>query len=114
MNNNYYYNPYSVYPMGNRIPNSFGTFNKMGANPINKISFRDILNGASKTLGVINQAIPVFYQVRPIVNNAKTMFKVVRGINSASSNTRTNSSNNSNLKENSTKKEAINAPIFFQ
>ena len=44
----------------------------------NKISFTSILNGASKTLNVINQAIPVFYQIKPIWQNTKTMFKVAK------------------------------------
>ncbi len=48
------------------------------------ITFSGILNGASKTLGVINQAIPVFYQVKPIWNNAKTMFRVMKEVNSDS------------------------------
>ena len=63
-----------------RIGSLFG--NSGGAS---KITFSGILNGASKTLGVINQAIPVFYQVKPIWNNAKTMFRVVKGINSVNS-----------------------------
>lgn len=46
------------------------------------ITFSGILNGASKTLGVINQAIPVFYQIKPIWNNAKTMLRVAKAMNS--------------------------------
>lgn len=42
----------------------------------NKVNFSGFLNNAQKTLGVINQAIPIFYQVRPIWQNAKTMFRV--------------------------------------
>ena len=45
---------------------------------ISKLSFSSILSGTSKTLGVINQAIPVFYQVkqpdrqqRPILLNSE-------------------------------------------
>ena len=45
-------------------------------------SWNGLLNGASRTLGVINQAIPVFNQMRPIWNNTKTMFRVARAINS--------------------------------
>ena len=50
-------------------------------NNMPKISFSQILNSTSKTLGVINQAIPVFYQIKPIWNNAKTMLKIAKGIN---------------------------------
>lgn len=78
-----------------------------------KITFSSLLNGASKTLGVINQAIPVFYQVKPIWNNARTMFRVVKEINSKdnsdSSNNITKQTTNSHQK----KVETDNAPTFF-
>ena len=78
-----------------------------------KITFSSLLNGASKTLGVINQAIPVFYQVKPIWNNARTMFRVVKEINSKdnsdSSNNVTKQTTNSPQK----KVETDNAPTFF-
>lgn len=70
------------------------------------ITFGSILNGASKTLGVINQAIPVFYQVKPIVNNAKTMFKVAREINTNDKKSTTKVSNTLNTNE-------VNKPNFF-
>ena len=76
---------------------------------ISKITFSGILNGASKTLGVINQAIPVFYQIKPIWNNARTMFKVVKGLNK--DDTREIKKQNQSI--NQSKKEHINAPIFF-
>lgn len=46
-----------------------------------RVTFSSILNGASKTLGVINQAIPVVYQIKPIWSNAKTMFRMAKAIN---------------------------------
>lgn len=83
-----------------------------------KVTFSGILNGASKTLGVINQAIPVFYQVKPIWNNARTMFRVVKEINSkdktTTNSTNTNTNNNTyNNTSNTEKKEQGNAPTFF-
>ena len=53
-----------------------------GATKASTFTFTGLLNGASKTLGVINQAIPVFYQIKPIINNAKTMYRVAKEINS--------------------------------
>ena len=47
-----------------------------------KLSFSSILSGAGKTLGVINQAIPVFYQVKPLFKNAKTILRVFKEMNS--------------------------------
>lgn len=88
-------------------------------------TFTGLLNGASKTLGVINQAIPVFYQVKPIINNAKTMYRVAKEINSndrrnTSTSTNTNSSNNSNNSNNNTStnnasnnSNDVNKPNFF-
>jgi hypothetical protein len=48
---------------------------------LKNIKWSSLLEGTSKTLNVINQAIPVVYQVKPIINNAKTMFKVANIIN---------------------------------
>ncbi len=64
-NYNYYYNPYM-----NNYPRMKKRFD------IKKIDFNKILNGTSKTLNVINQAIPIYYQIKPIISNAKTLFKV--------------------------------------
>ena len=49
-------------------------------NGIKKINFKAFLDGAQRTLGLINQAIPVFYQIKPLYENAKTAFKVVNAI----------------------------------
>jgi len=55
-----------------------------------KWSWNGFLTSTGKTLNVINQAIPIFYQVRPIVKNAKTMFRVLGAVkdtpNSATNN----------------------------
>lgn len=80
------------------------------------VTFSGILNGASKTLGVINQAIPVFYQMKPIWNNAKTMFRVAKAmkdvdtpITKESVNEVRNSFNNEETK----KSINDNQPTFF-
>lgn len=82
-------------------------------------SFTNFLNGASKTLGVINQAIPVFYQVKPIINNAKTIFRVAKAMNSNEDNQVTNNSLNkeSIVKEEKNENNSSiknNSPNFFQ
>lgn len=79
------------------------------AGTTSKLSFSGILNGASKTLGVINQAIPVFYQVKPIWNNAKTMFRVVKGINEESSAKNTNN----NISKSNSKNTNDSSLTFF-
>lgn len=80
-----------------------------------KVTFSGILNGASKTLGVINQAIPVFYQVKPIWNNARTMFRVVKELNSNDKTNTSNNTNNSttNTTTENTEKKGNNSPTFF-
>lgn len=65
-NNNYYPN----YNYGNGL-------NLSG---IKRINWKSFLDGAQRTLGLINQAIPVFYQIKPLYQNAKTAFKVVNAI----------------------------------
>lgn len=45
-----------------------------------KINWSNLLEGTQKTLGVINQAIPIFYQMKPIFNSAKTMIRIADGL----------------------------------
>ena len=42
-----------------------------------KFNWSSLLNNTQKTLNIINQAIPVFYQIKPIWSNAKTVFKIM-------------------------------------
>ena len=67
-----YFNPYFNYSFPSPRPSIF-SFLK-GARGIN---LSTILNGTQRTLGIINQAIPVIKQMQPMVRNAKTMFKVM-------------------------------------
>lgn len=91
-NNPMYYN--NFYPYQNGFVNKrLGLFN------LKKINWSNILNNTQKTLNVINQAIPVYYQIKPIWGNAKTMFRMVNAI-----------------KEDDKieiKKETSNGPVFF-
>lgn len=125
MNNSYYryyypnysnlgnvYQPINegVRGIGSTLPRSGGLLSRLlGTTPqvsavasaAPKLTWTGFLNGASKTLGVINQAIPVVYQIKPIVNNAKTMFRVMKEINKSdtkTSNTTTNEKDTTNIK----------------
>ena len=62
---------YNEYNMG--IPNYM---------PRRGINWNSILNNTQRTLGIINQAIPIVYQVKPLLNNARTLFRVASAINS--------------------------------
>lgn len=45
-----------------------------------KFNWGGLLNNTQRTLGIINQAIPIFYQVRPMWNNAKVMFNIMNAV----------------------------------
>lgn len=66
------------------------------------INWASLLDGTQKTLGVINQAIPLVYQVRPIINNAKTVFKIASAMTSKDNNSSSNDFNNNSTIEKST------------
>lgn len=82
---------------------------------LGKFSFSGFLNGASKTLNVVNQAIPIFYQVKPIFNNAKTMFRIIGAVkdDDTSTNRNTNKQNiNNNKISNSTTSPSLNYETY--
>ncbi len=106
---NGFYNPYmasNIYQTANlaglgKMGSSAGLASKsgIGRGLLSKFSFSGFLNGASKTLNVVNQAIPIFYQVKPMFNNAKTMFKIMGAVKDDSPRT---VSKNSNVTSNNT------------
>lgn len=58
----------------------YGTYG-LGTAAKSGINWSSLLSNTQKTLGVINQAIPAFYQIKPIFSNMKTMFRVVNELN---------------------------------
>ena len=73
-------------------------------------SWNNILNNTQRTLGIINQAIPLIYQVRPLVTNARTLFRVANAINE-----KDEISNEESLNYTNSYKEEkdSNGPIFY-
>ena len=123
-----YYNPYfgsmAYTPTLGAVSNassSTGLFSRLFGG--GKLS--SFINGTQKTLGIINQAIPLVKQVSPVFKNAKTMFKVMNefkrvGKPSATQNNVNNSNSTNNndsgisTNENSeTISNNINGPTFF-
>ena len=103
-NNPYLYNNYPYQGINFRNGNIFNSIKN------HKINWTNILNNTQKTLNLINQAIPVYYQVKPIYNNAKTMFRMVNALKDDSD------TKNNNLNTNATKKEPSDnndGPVFF-
>lgn len=121
MNNSYFRFPYYY---ANNLKNAAGASSLATLpNLIKKFSFSKFLNGAERTLGVINQAIPVVSQIKPIWSNAKTMFKMFKYMNTDNNNNKsTNNSEKSNekstiedkpIKDIKDKKNS-NQPVFFK
>lgn len=78
------------------MANSGGLFSRLGRG-ISSVNWSGLLNNASKTLGVINQAIPIVRQTGPMLNNMRSMLKVARVFrDETSNNSSLNNNNNSN------------------
>ncbi len=71
-------------------------------------NFSSFLDGTQKTLGIINQAIPIVYQVKPMFQNARTMFKIADEIRKPSYSSDSVTSSGA-----STTSSSQNRPIFY-
>lgn len=71
-----YYSPYFGYVPYTTAPANKGILNGI-LGGVKGINWSGLLSNVQKTLGIVNQAIPMVKQVSPIVNNAKTMFKIM-------------------------------------
>lgn len=90
-------------PYGSLIPQSTGLLGR-------GLSFSSILSNAQKTLNIVNQTIPLVYQIKPIFKNARTMFKVAKEF------TNTNNTNNNQKYIDNTNNityKSDNGPSFF-
>ena len=52
----------------------------------NKLNISSILSNTQKTLSVVNQAIPLYYQVKPVVKNLRTLGKIGKEFSEVNSN----------------------------
>ena len=70
-----YYNPY-FYTMPTTLSTpKTGLFSRLFGG--SGLTLGKIFNGTQRVLNFANQAIPLVKQVRPMIGNAKTMFKVM-------------------------------------
>lgn len=107
-NNPMYYNNFFPY---NNVGNPGLLKKGLGFLSLKSINWSSVLNNTQKTLNVINQAIPVYYQVKPIWGNAKTMFRMIGALKEENK-TPTNipqGTINSTQKKNTEE----NGPVFF-
>lgn len=70
---------------------------------LKNLNFNNILDGTQKTLNIVNQAIPIFYQIKPMITNARTLLNLTKIINEPEK--------SSTPVE--TKKELSTNPIFY-
>lgn len=116
-----YYSPYFGYAPYAAAPASKGIFSSL-LGGIKGIKWSGLLSNVQKTLGIVNQAIPMVKQVSPIMNNAKTMFKIMNEFKKVDAKSTT--TNNNKIKEENEinaqttieQKETVNfdnQPTFF-
>ena len=120
-------NPYNAVGAASALPRTGGLLSRLG---LRNINFGNILTNTSKTLNVINQAIPVVKQIGPMFNNMKSMLKVASLFNDATtpsnnknsntqSNNNTNNSSNNKVNNETSNENTItnngysNSPNFF-
>lgn len=72
-----------------------------------RINWGSLLTNTQKTLNVMNQVVPLYHQVKPMIKNFKTLSKIGKEIN--------NVNNNNNNKTNDVKQNINNTvnPTFF-
>lgn len=85
------------------------------------LSVSKVLGGLSKTLGTINQIIPIYKEAKPMIQNAKTAFSLFKEFSNSTANKIINNAdkNVKPIKEkisniSNTNLKTINNPTFFQ
>ncbi len=87
--------PYMMPGMVSHAANAatLGSATASGASIFSKINWSSLLSNAQKTLGVVNQAIPLYYQVKPVFKNLRALGKIGKEF------TKISESNNQNSNE---------------
>ena len=81
---------------------TLGSATKAGSSIFSKINLSSLLSNAQKTLGVVNQAIPLYYQVKPVFKNLKALGKIGKEF------TKLNENNNQNSNRSTQQKSVTN------
>lgn len=88
------------------------------------LSFGRVLGGISKTLGVVNQIIPIYKEAKPMINNARSALSIIKEFGNTTTN-KVMTNTEKNLKPIKEKINSINSstiqkaelkkgPTFFQ
>ena len=81
----------------------------------NGINWGSILTNTQKALNIVNQTIPVVKQMGPMMNNAKTMFKVMNEFKKVETPNNTNKKEKKQIIETKkTIRETNSSPTFFK
>ena len=64
---------------------SKGLFSRLGSS---KVTLSGLLNGAQKTIGTVNQIVPLYNQIKPMVQNSKVLLNVAKGLRGKPRNSR--------------------------
>ncbi len=85
------------------------------------ITLSSVLGGISKGLGILNQAIPLYREIKPMIGSARKVMSVLQElkVNNNSNNTNNTTSNNKTTIDIEENKKIVNessqsAPVFFQ
>ena len=85
------------------------------------ITLSSVLGGISKGLGILNQAIPLYREIKPMIGSARKVMSVLQElkVNNNSNNTNNSTSNNKTTIDIEGNKKIVNessqsAPVFFQ
>ena len=86
------------------------------------ITLSSVLGGISKGLGILNQAIPLYREIKPMIGSARKVMSVLQElkVNNNSNNTTNSTSNNKTTIEVTPEEKKIvngtsqSAPVFFQ
>lgn len=92
-----YMMPGMVSPAANAA--TLGSATASGASIFSKINWSSLLSNAQKTLGVVNQAIPLYYQVKPVFKNLRALGKIGKEFTKISG---SNNQNSNEVKQEST------------
>jgi hypothetical protein len=112
-----------MYPNGFFIPNYTTPFMPITATPrmgllgrigntIKSVNWSGLLNGADRTLGLVNQTIPLVREAKPMFSNMKSMVKLAKAFRNETTPTRNNIQRN-NVLNTSQVQEANNNPARF-
>ena len=78
------------------------------------LTLSKILGGTSKFLGIINQALPIYKEIKPMIGNFKNVISVVREFNNTN---KQNTKTTIDIKEKTVNDNYLQSstnPVFFQ